>query len=144
MEKIKKRLHWNNYHPPARPKLPIEPKKSFTTRERIALENEDFDGISFENIEIPAGFTYKDLEIIDEWNDSKYRLVVYLKNNKPNLNYEKEYLKYSKELVKYEEDIKNWEKEVIEYNAWKKQEENELLKRQIAEAKQFLKKHDNK
>lgn len=143
MAKIKKRVHWNELNAPRRPRVPIEPKKNFSNLEVIFIQDEDCGNkLSLERLKMPDNFTYKDLIISIEWDETKYRIYVYLNKSWPNANYDKEYLKYSKDLVKYEKDLKLWEKEIIEYDTWKKQCEEELLQKKIKEVKIFLKKYD--
>ncbi len=135
--KIVKKKHWNNHSEPSRPRLPIEPKELVITSECIYTDTES---INFSDIEIPNGYTANDLYFETEYDS--YSIIVYLRSKVENKNYKKDFIKYNTDLVKFEEDAKNWDQDIIEYRAWKKQEDKELLEKQIKQAKDFLKKHD--
>ena len=109
MTKIVKKKHWNDFHLPSKPQLPKEPKEYFVTYKCIGSQEYDDEGLCLENIDIPEGYSYKDLEIKSEWyNDwHKDRLRVYLNEKKLNENYGAELYKYNQDLVQHEINLKN-------------------------------------
>src|SRR6266404_1823573 len=124
MTKIIKRSHWNHFSPPRKPKIPIEPKQYKILSENIYSDSAS---ILLKDLKIPEGYSFNDLSISTEYESCQ--IHVFLNKQELNKNFEKEFVQYNQDLVKYEQDIINWEKEIIEYDLWKKEYDNDLLKK---------------
>lgn len=137
MTEIIKRKNWSPNYKPERPRPPIAPKE-------FIIENVKFfsdECLHLKDLKIPEGFSYNDLYFEAGGSEYTQYVYVYTVKTKPNPKYEKDFIKYNKDLVKFDSDMIAWDAEIIEYNAWKKEYDDDLLKKQIAEAKKFLKKH---
>lgn len=137
MTKIVKRKHWNHYSEPSKPRPPIEPKKTFDSTIDIGDGSEV---LALKDLKLPDGFTLDDVYVTTRYES--YCLYAYVIDKIINKNYDKEFVKYNEDLVKFGEDCKKWDIEIIEYRAWKKEYDANLLLTQIEDAKKFLKKHD--
>lgn len=143
MTKVIKRKHWNEFRDPPMPRPPAKPKEYYITSKYLGCQGEDEDTFLFDKIEIPEEYSFKDLEIKNLYDSDRgeNKIAVYLNEKKINENYKSEFLSYNENLVKYEQDLKDWQIEIIEYKDWKNQLSDDRLKKQIQDAKDFLKKH---
>jgi hypothetical protein len=149
MSKIKPKKGWSVYSKPWAPSKPREPKKTYIDHDRqeigsVGLCEGDDNSYCELQIPLPEGVNPDNVVfVLMRTGENEHTLRFYNKSPREveNPHYEREMKYYKKALEKYEADKAAHKEELKEWNAWKKQEEEAQLQRNLKHAEDLLKKH---
>lgn len=141
---IKKKSGWFINIAPGKPYLCPAPTK--TIKKCITITSGC--SVSLKEIEIPKeyldqGYSLNDLIFTATSSyDDESEVLVELEVEIPNDQYKKQLLQHEKRKEIYKVELKVWEKDIKEWEAWKTQEEDKILQRQLEHAEKLLKRHN--
>ncbi len=157
-KKIKKKSDWTTYGPPNGPFVPCKPKKTYDVDEEERLcqlclgDNESLalpDEVTNLFIDyVESGAPIPEVYVSVTANpgydgDDATNLEFYIvkKAPRPNLDYDKQVKAYASARKEYELAKEKHKQELVEWKAWKKQEEERSIEKQIDAARLLLKRH---
>ena len=136
---------WSHFYSPPAPSEPYEPKPTHIEMKWVSLNRFGNETNMSEvlSLSLPEGITTDKLVLRAEGDDQYQDMDVgyYLEIVHPSRMYKRDLALYKKAKAKYDIDIVQHKQDVKDWTAWKKEQDDKALEKQLSDARALLKKH---
>lgn len=135
---------WSTKYPPLQPNCPSKPEKEFIDKTFKSFYTSYGDHVLLSEMPLPDGINLSDVVIMINgyYEDSiKLDFGTYQTTIVENKKYKQQMDMYNKKYTDYLIAKEAYKQTIIEWELWRKQKEESIVKQEIAKATKILKKH---